>query len=282
MGVTSITSPTFLNYAKRIGRVYMHSTFGTGADEFMTSLNKSIFSARPKNAPWYNPYKGAKFDDFWTKFKNAFKEVEKHEAAVRKANGNSYIKSFWKQITSIPKTFADEWKLGGEVAKRAKKSVLWGKIGGANKALMKRMPLIGGLMALGFQIPNVINAFTSKDGGVATGLLETGKAVAKIGLDTAGFMIGQALIPIPLVGGLIGSFAASFLGEKILGKSFSQKQEEAAGQQQILPTWTPYIAQGSGIPNFSGSSGFVPPQSAYSAEQLMNMKQYLDRDICWG
>ena len=130
---------------------------------------------------------------------------------------------FTSQLSSTPELFKKEWIAGGKAAKAAGKSQLWGKIGGANKALMKRMPLIGGLIMVATQIPNLYKAFTDKDGGVATGLLETGKAVAKVGIDTAGFMIGQALIPIPFVGGMIGCMASSWLGEKILGKSYSDK-----------------------------------------------------------
>ena len=241
-------------------------------------MNKSIFGKRPANTPWYQPYKGADWSNFWTKFKTAFKDIEKHEAAVRKANGGSYWKSFTSQLSSTPELFKKEWIAGGKAAKAAGKSQLWGKIGGANKALMKRMPLIGGLMMVTTQIPNIYNAFTDKNGGVATGLLETGKAVAKVGLDTAGFMIGQALIPIPFVGGMIGCIASSWLGEKILGKSFSDKKAEAEGKQTALPSWTPYIAQG-GTPSFNGNYNFVGPQPTLTNEQLMKMQMYLSRGV---
>ncbi len=282
MSVSGVTSNTFGSYAKRIGRIYLHTTFGTGADEFMTSMNKSLFD--PK-APWYNPYKNANTKDFWTKFKQALRDVETHEASIRKANGNSYLKAFWEQFRTIPKVFKDEWKLGGEAAKRAKKSVFWGKIGGANKALMKRMPLIGGLMAVAFQVPNIVKAFTSEQGGLGTGLAETGKAVAKIGLDTAGFMIGQALIPIPFVGGMIGAMVTGFLGEKILGKSFAEKQAEANGDPH-LPGTLPYVAQ-----NNTGSSGggavreWKAIEGTMSDAELMQVQQYLNRGVnmdAWG
>ena len=133
-------------------------------------------------------------------------------------------------------------------------------------------------MLVATQIPNIYNAFTDKDGGIATGLLETGKGIAKVGLDTAGFMIGQALIPIPFIGGMIGCMATSWLGEKILGKSFTDQKAEAEGKQTALPSWTPYTAQG-GTPSFNGSSGFVAPQSTLSQEQLMQIHRYLNRGI---
>ena len=127
-------------------------------------------------------------------------------------------------------------------------------------------------MAVGFQIPNLITAFTHKDGGVATGLLETGKAAAKIGLDTAGFMVGQALIPIPFVGGIIGSCVASWLGEKILGKSFAEQKGESS-----LPGELPYIAQNTGGQSQgAGGSGWVGPKPTMSDEELMQMARYMN------
>lgn len=272
MGVNGVTSASFMDYAKRVGRIYLHTTFGTGADEFMSSMNTSIFSKCPKKKHWYsNPYKGSDWSNFGTKFKDAIHSVEKHEAAIRKANGGSYFKAFWKQLTTIPKVFKDEWELGGKAAKQAGKNVFWGKLGGANKALMKRMPLIGGLMALAFQFGNIKEAFTHKDGGFATGMLEVGKAAAKIGIDTAGFMVGQALIPIPFVGGIIGSMVASTIGELVLGKGFADKKKEEAGQQTY--GYLPYVAQNNSGQNFQGTGGyqFNPPQATMTEEQIMKL-----------
>lgn len=272
MGVNGVSSNTFGTYAKRIGRIYLHSTFGTGADEFMSSMSKSIFDSK---APWYAPYRNANWTDFGKKFKQALKDVEVHEEAIRKANGNSYLKAFWQQVKTIPDVFSAERKAGVAAAKAAGKSTFWGGFKGVNKALMKRMPLIGGLLAVGFQIPNLITAFTHKDGGVATGLLETGKAVAKIGLDTAGFMVGQALIPIPFVGGIIGSCVASWLGEKILGKSFAEKKGESS-----LPGELPYVAENttdSGKSKSSGGTDWVGPQPTMTDEELIQAAKYMSR-----
>lgn len=280
MSVSGVSSSTYLNYAKRIGRVYLHSTFGTGMDEFMASMDKSIFGKCPPKKHWYsNPYKGADWSNLGGKFKDGLHAIEQHEAALRKAHGGSWLKAFWHQFTTIPKVFKDEWKLGGEVAKRAGKSIGWGRANGVFKALMKRMPLIGGLLAVATQIPNVYNAFTDKNGGVGTGMLELGKAAGKLGLETAGFMVGQALIPIPFVGGIIGSTLAGLLGEAVLGKSFTEKQEEANGESSSVPGWVPFLAQNED----SGSGGqypeWTPIEPTMTDEQIAQMGQYLSRTV---
>ena len=64
MSVNGVSSNTFGSYAKRIGRIYLHTTFGTGADEFWESMNNSIFD---KKAPWYAPYRNANFKNFGDK-----------------------------------------------------------------------------------------------------------------------------------------------------------------------------------------------------------------------
>lgn len=280
MSVNGVTSNTYLNYAKRVGRVYLHSTFGTGMDEFMASMDKSIFGKCAPKKHWYSLRWGeADWSNLGGKFKDGFRAIEKHEAALRKANGGSWFKAFWHQLSTIPEVFSKEWKAGGAAAKAAGKSVTWGKLGGANKALMKRMPLIGGLIAVATQVPNLISAFTHKDGGVGTGLLETGKAVGKLGLETAGFMVGQALIPIPFVGGIIGSIAAGWLGEKILGKSFSEKQAEANGESPAVPGWAPFIAQNNtpqGADSGGQYSGWTPIKPTMTDEEILRAAQYLN------
>lgn len=277
MSVSGVTSNTYLNYARRIGRIYLHSTFGTGMDEFMSSMDKSIFGKCAPKKHWYSLRWGsADWSNMGSKFKEGFKAIEKHEEALRKTHGGSYLKTFWHQVSTIPKVFKDEWVAGGKAAKAAGKSVTWGKLGGANKALMKRMPLIGGLIAVATQLPNIFNAFTDKNGGVGTGLLETGKAIGKLGLETAGFMVGQALIPIPFVGGIIGSMIAGVVGETILGKSFTEKQS--------VPGFIPFFAQNN--TSNSGSTegtGWTPPQSDMSDYDIARLGMELNnRNIFCG
>ncbi|MCM1010585.1 MAG: hypothetical protein NC390_06895 [Fusobacterium sp.] len=280
MSVSGVAANTYLNYAKRIGRVYLHSTFGTGMDEFMSSMDKSIFGKCPPKKHWYsNPYNGADWSNLGTKFKDGFKAIEQHEAALRKAHGGSWLKTFWHQVKTIPEVIGNERKAGVAAAKTAGKSAFWGGFKGVGNGLMKRMPLIGGLIAVATQVPNIISAFTSKDGGVGAGLAELGKAAGKLGLETAGFMVGQALIPIPFVGGIIGSIAAGWLGEKILGKSFTEKQEEAQGESPTVPGWVPYVAQNESASGSAEYPAWTPIQPTMTDEQIMQAHQYLQREL---
>lgn len=111
------------------------------------------------------------------------------------------------------------------------------------KAVGKRMPLIGTMLAVGFSVPNIYRAFADKEGGVWTGIKETGKEVVKIGAMTGGFAagaaIGTAICPgagtliggaVGFIGGLIGSWLGNKAAEGIVGKSFTEKKEEKAQQ----------------------------------------------------
>ena len=144
------------------------------------------------------------------------------------------------------------------------------------KQLGKRMPLLGVLLTIGFEVPNIVSAF--KDKGLVGGLVETGKSTARLAGATAGFAIGQALIPIPIVGGLIGAIAGDWLVSKVVGKSHSEKkaEAEAAAQQQneyvqnnYDPSFYGQQQTGSGVTTSNYTQPTMTPQ------QLMAMQQML-------
>ena len=278
MGVSSIASSGFVNYAKRAGRIYSEMLFGTGYEALESSINKSIFGKRPKNAPWYNPYKGSDWSNFGTKMKDAFKALEQHEATVRASNGGSTLKSIWNNFTSIPKAFSEEIKNGSNVAKLANKSTLWGGIKGFGKAFMKKMPLIGGLMSVGFELLNIISAF--KEGGLVEGLKEVGRGALQIGADMGGFIVGQALIPIPFVGGIIGSMVLGNLCSAIVGKGYNERKEEELTNGQIPQNGgyefhVPFTAQADGV-NMPSMPNFEIPQATMTPEQIMKLQMALE------
>ncbi len=149
---------------------------------------------------------------------NAFIKAEKRTAKV----------PFWNNLRNSLKTLLPDiktaWKNETKLASKGK---------AAFKQFWKRMPLLGVLMTAAFELPNIFSAF--KDKGIVGGILETGKSTVRLAGCTAGFAIGQALIPIPIAGGLIGAFAGDWLLSKVVGKSHSEKKaEEEAKQQELL------------------------------------------------
>ena len=161
------------------------------------------------------------------------------------------------------------------------------------------MPLIGTLLIGITELPNIFSAF--KDEGLIGGIKETAKAGLRLGAGMAGAAIGQALIPIPVVGSLVGYAVGDWLMSKFTGKSHSEKKaeaEEALKQQQLSPIEmlqkeylenfrkqaalmqlnqqgiNPFYVQGYTNPNIVQPQLNIP-QSTMSPQQLMALKQIL-------
>ena len=252
-------------YAKRGTKVYLPTVFGNG-QEVMTNAYKNALTTK-------NPFKGEFWRNLWKGTKEAGKAAEKSAAAIK----GGFLKNTWKSIASTPKKIAQGWKVGGYLAKKGGKNVLMGKLGGALKGIGKKMPLIGSLLLLAFELPNIIKA--TKNEGIVQGLAETAKAGARLGGATLGAAVGTALGgPI---GGFVGWIAGEWLAGKIVGKSYSErkaKQEEKIAQaiqqnpqeimdypQTITPngsTNNPYISSPFYNPNIN------PQQLAYLEQQL--------------
>lgn len=182
---------------------------------------------------WLNEFKKLNqqnkgFGNIWQNSKDAWKNT-----SHLRNNG-----TFWSRTV-------EQIKPQGWVDDFANFSKNGSKFSAGFKCLGKRMPLIGSLVAVGFEVPNLWHAFTDKEngGGIGTGLLETGKASLKLGAMAAGFAagaaIGTAICPglgtaagavvggiVSFVGGILGSIGASKVADGILGKSFTEKKEE--------------------------------------------------------
>ena len=208
--------PTFNRYA--------HLAFGEGC-EIVGKTLKPAFKANGLNG-------------FCGAVKTAFKEIPA-------TGGLDIFKNMWSKMLA-PSTWKASWAEAAAAGKG-----FWGKLG---STLGKRIPILGNALVVGFEVPNIYRAFTHKDGGVGTGIVETAKAAGKLGAFMGGMAIGQACIPIPIVGGLIGGIIGGIIGDKILGKSFTEKQEEKKQQEQMF-------AQGAGSYNPFGMQGGVSPQA---------------------
>lgn len=134
-------------------------------------------------------------------------------ASKEAVKGKSFWGSMWESLN--PKTFIKE--VGEGLGFAGKSKAVWG-------ALTKRMPLIGNLITVATEVPNVYKAF--KEGGFATGMAEVLKSGLKVSAFALGCAVGSSF------GGLIGGMALGFLAQKamsgFIGDSYTEKQEAAA------------------------------------------------------
>ncbi len=205
--------------------------------------------------------------------------IKAEKEAVRQ-NPNLW-KGMKKSLTTLPQGMKDAWK-GAKG---------FGKLKAVGGQFMKRMPLIGGIMMVAFELPNIFSAF--KDKGLVGGLTEIVKSGSRLVGSMAGFAVGQALIPIPFVGGLIGAIAGDWLVSKITGKSHSEKKAEKEetlaqadtseqqaqllqqelAQQQMMAN-NPYTNNTLGT-NPYGQGNFNISQATMTPQQAMAMQQML-------
>lgn len=262
----------FLGGTKKFASEYSHFVFGTQNEHFSESLKTSV--------------KKDGFNNFGKNLKDAYVSSKK---TIDTSKG--FWSTMWNDIKSIPK---DIGKSIGEG------TGFWGKTKGLFKGLGKKMPLIGNILMVAFEAPNIFKAFT--EGGIGTGLVETGKAALKLGAFTVGAAIGQALIPIPFVGAMIGGIAAGWLADGVLGKSFTEKQEEAAEQQKLVQQPTgqqlntstnPYLNTTTVNPNSymtgsttspttmanNTSSTFNPALMSMDKSIFSGQENYMDKDF---
>ena len=139
--------------------------------------------------------------------------LEKHVARASK-RGN-FFKRLWKGITSTPALFKDNIKQFGAVK-------------GIFKTLSKKMPLIGSLLTIAFEIPNIVRAFS--DGGIGAGMKEIFGAGIELGCISGGAAIGTAICPV--VGTVVGGIVGSIVGMFLRGKTYTEKQEEQQQEEQ--------------------------------------------------
>ena len=212
------------------------------------------------------------FTGFHKQVKNAFLEAEKQ------TKGTPFYRNLWKSIKDFPSNIGNTWK---------NTSGAWNKTKGIAGEFGKILPAIFGAVTVGFELRNIIPAFQDK--GLVGGLLETAKSVGKVACSFAGFAIGQALIPIPFVGGLIGAIATDMVTSAIVGHGYAdqkaeieaQKKAEEQQYQDTLKQMQQYQQQtGNPFANtnqtaYAGNQGFVMPKMTMTPQQTMQLGQML-------
>ena len=189
-----------LSYGKRIAKVAPDALLGETSDVIGGAMRHT---------------KGSLF----TKGKAGFHALEKHVA--RQSKNGKFFTRVYKNLVNTPKAVAKGYSA-------AAKNGLWAGIKGGGKALLKKMPLIGAVLTVAYEAPNIIGAF--KDGGFKAGMKEIGGAGVELGCIAAGAAIGSAICPG--VGSAIGGIIGGFVGMFARGKSHSEKKAEEAAAQE--------------------------------------------------
>lgn len=236
--------------------IFMDEAFSTVAEK---AIKESVGATTWRNIPKQN----------WKKAPSSVWN------ALKKAEAETCHEPFWSNLwNKTIKGFPDD------VIKAFQgKKGLWGSTKAFGGALLKRLPLL--FVAL--EIPNIYSAY--KDEGLVGGTVELAKSATKFAAGMAGFIAGQALIPIPLVGGLIGCFATDWVVGKILGKSHNEKKAEAeekqnealAQQQELYNQMMGQAGNTGGTENTQNSTGNIPiptniPRTTMTPQQLMAMQ----------
>lgn len=273
MNIGSIASKGW-NYIQRAGRIYPDFVMGTGNEAF-TQVMRSTIKNRAANGQTY-------MQSVWSGIKDGARAAERHNNILNKQQGG-FWKSTWHALKTTPKKIAQGWRVGGRLADRAGKtglSKIWSQFKGSLTGIGKRMPLIFSLMVVLPELPNIFSAF--KDKGLVGGVAETGKTALRLGAGMTAAAIGQALIPIPILGGIVGYMAGDWLMSKFTGKSHSEKkaeleeaQQQQIAQQQAMMQQYNTNPFGTNTNPTTGQPQFNIPKPTMTPEQLMAMKQML-------
>ena len=228
-------------------KMYPEFVLGTGYDAFSNRFKASWQVGKNNNLPFKKRFGRA--------FKAGTDAAVRHNDRLLAQNEGSFWKATKNSITSIWPDLKTNWTSAGEAAKAAGKSAGWAKFKSIGKVLGKRMPLIGAVMTLAFELPNIIKATANE--GVLAGAGETAKTGVRLGISTLCGALTQALIPIPFLGGMVGFVAGDLLGRFIVGKSYSEKKEAEK------------LAQAN--PQFSIDTSTIP----YGGENIMNDEEFM-------
>ncbi len=196
---------------------------GEGQSVFQEALQRSVRGVKKPNGKYYG---GQGYKNLWSNIKKAFGEMETKNTALTQAEGG-FWKATKKSICNIPSEFSSAW------TSTAGKGVL-SRLGSIGGVIAKRFPLIFGAWMVYDEGKKLWEA--AKDGQLNAG--EVAKSGSKLITATLGAAIGQALIPIPLVGGIIGFMGGQFLSELVIGKSYADQKQEilAKAGQTTNPT----------------------------------------------
>lgn len=239
IGKVSYYVPKLYNYTKRLVKASPYIIFEDAAKAGVDAAAKTVKTDKMSFARY---------------FKNVFKDgLEGVEASISKtksAVGKNFFKASWKSIKEIPSVIGASVK--AETAAATGLGKIWAGTKGFFKGVGKKLPLIGNLMLVAFELPNIIKA--TKEKGIGQGIAEVAKAGARLTGASILSAVGTAVAgPI---GGIAGFIIGDWLTSKIVGKSYTEKQEQEKQkdeealervqqmqQEGRLPNQTPQVTQ---------------------------------------
>jgi hypothetical protein len=166
----------------------------------------------------------------WKAIKKGGKAAESRAAAAKRAAHGNMLKQGLLNIKSIPSVIKKSTVSAFQNSTRTGLGKVFDGTKGFFKGIGKKLPLIGNLLLVGFEIPNIVKA--TKEKGIGQGVIETGKTGVRLTVATLGAAIGGAAIPV--VGGLVGFIAGEWLASKVIGKTYSEKKAESEEETQKL------------------------------------------------
>lgn len=214
--------PKVMGYTKRIIKTAPDAIFGASSDiagQAMRSTSGSL----------------------WTKAKAGFRAVE---ALQQNGSFFSRITSNLKFIPELTAKYARAARIsgGGRIAS------FFAGTKGFFKGLGKNLPFIAALPVVLFELPNIWRA--TKEKGIGQGVTEVVKTGARLAGGAIGGAIGSAICPG--IGSAIGWIAGEWLTKLLIGKSYTEKKEEAEEQSKVVQT--PEQTQPTGqVPTFEGN-----------------------------
>lgn len=208
-----------INYGTRAVKVAPDVIFGKGADVFVKSAGQAARQAVKGNKSWAT--------SLFEGVKGGGKALEASIAKNALTKGG-FFKQALTSLKSLPSTITTMTKAGSRAARIAGKSQVLGGVKGFFKGVGKKMPLIGNLMLIAFELPNVFKA--TKEEGIGQGVAEVAKAGGRLAGGALGSAIGSAICPG--IGSLVGWVAGEWLASKVVGKSYTEQQEELAQKQE--------------------------------------------------
>lgn len=240
MGLVSMIPKTrVFNYAKRIANVAPEMMLGTGSD---------LIGEAARNT------KGS----LYTKAKAGFLALEQ-DVIAKQAQGG-FFKRLFNNLKSTPKDIGKAAKEGFNAAKLAGKNSIWGGTKGFFKGISKKMPFIGAILTVAFELPNIWTA--TKEQGVGQGIKEVGKAGCRLAGGAVGAAIGSAICPG--IGSLIGWIAGDWLTSKVVGKSYTEQKMDAEIQAQELAQQQTQQSQQTTFTGNPYETGMTNPMYGYN------------------